>query len=242
MQKQEYAVMYTVEDAHWWFAARRLFLEEILGRPTKKKLTIIDIGAGTGGTTNWLKRYGKVVGIEPSAVGRTFAKKRGVMLQAGTAHKTGLPAGSADLVTILDVLYHREVLEKRAIVEAYRVLAPGGFLLITDCALPFLAGPHDRAVFGKRRYMLSDMTSLVLEGGFGITRATYTFFLVFPATLIRRILYKKNRTTHSDVFMPPQFVNRFFLWLCRIEAQLLRWCRLPWGSSVLVYAQKPYRA
>jgi SAM-dependent methyltransferase len=238
MNIEEYVAMAAVEDMHWWFAARKLFIRAFLKDHLQKKLRIVDIGAGTGGTTAWLKKYGTVVGVEPSPHARELAKKRGIILRPGTAEQTRLPARTFDLVTILDVLYHKDVEETKALKEANRLLREGGFLLVTDCALPFLTGPHDRAVFGKRRYMLSEIISLVEDAGFAVRAATYTFFLVFPFTLIHRLLRKHERTGRSDVFMPPKAINAFFFLLSRIEAALIPYIQLPWGSSLLVYAQK----
>lgn len=53
METQEYQQMYKLENHHWWFLAKRNFISAVF--PKKKNLAILDIGAGTGGTTKFLK-------------------------------------------------------------------------------------------------------------------------------------------------------------------------------------------
>lgn len=243
MEENEYKVMFEVENTHWWFVTRRCFIEAFLGTPRKKRLRIADVGAGTGGTTKWLSKYGTVAGVEPSAVGRRLARKRGVSLQKGTALRTGLRAGSFDLVTILDVLYHKNISDDvAALKEAYRILRPGGTLLVTDCAFAWLAGRHHRFVHGKRRYTRSKLTGKIQQAGFRITRASYTFFLTFPLIAASRLLERmvSSNTATSSVSMVPFIANLLLRTVGNVEARLLRSLSFPLGSSVIVAATKPY--
>lgn len=242
MEENEYKVMFEVEDTHWWFVTRRRFLEAFLGIPRKKRLRIADIGAGTGGTTKWLAKYGTVAGVEPSALGRTLAKKRGVGLKKGTALRTGLKARSYDLVTILDVLYHKNISDDGdALKEAYRILRPGGTLLVTDCAFFWLAGRHHVLAHGKRRYTRPELTGKIQQAGFLVKRASYIFFLTFPLIATSRFLERILSPRGPISFFPlrPFLFNAFLTRAGTVEAWLLRYISFPLGSSVIVAATKP---
>ncbi len=241
MKEPEYRAMFDVEESHWWFVARRLFLSALLRNIPRTKHIIVDIGAGTGGMIRFLKQYGTVIGIEPNDTGRTLAKKRGIILRSANAHHTKLSSKSVDIVCFFDVLYHRGIDDARALAEAHRILRPGGLLIITDCAIPFLEGPHDRAVEGRERYVLSSLVHKIRHSGFTVERQTYMYFLLFPIILIKRLVDRwavRDDLAHSDVMPVSQWIQTITKMVNSIESVGLRWLSYPWGSSLCVLAQK----
>ncbi len=245
MRDDEYQLMFSVEPSHWWFLSRRLFVNSVLTRllpsATSQPLALADIGAGTGGMAAFLSRYGNVTGIEPNAHARKLASERAIFLRSGSAEHSTLASESMDVVCLFDVLYHRGVNEQQALAEAYRIVKPGGLLVVTDCALPWLAGPHDEAMAGRERYVRSQLAAKFIKAGFAIRSSSYTFFLVFPLVAIKRLhdRWRPRGVDHSDVSAVHPIVNAALLALGRAEAWLLARMRLPWGSSLLVVAQKP---
>lgn len=242
MKEPEYRAMFDAEDSHWWFVARRLFLSKVLRDLPQTRKKIADIGAGTGGMIGFLKQYGDVIGIEPNATGRAFAKRRGIVLRSGDAEHTNLTRESVDMVCFFDVLYHRGIQDIKALAEAKRILRPGGLLVITDCAMPFLEGPHDRAVEGRERYTLSGFVRTIRRAGFRIEKQTYMYFLLFPVVLIKRLVdrfFTHDSEAHSDVTPVPSWIHRIASAINSIEAEGLRWFSYPWGSSLCIIARKP---
>ncbi len=235
--------MFEVEDVHWWFVSRRNFIAQAFDRMgvfTKSTSVIADIGAGTGGMIAFLQRYGAVIGVEPSIVGRSLAKSRGVTLRNGNAEKTGLRTASCDVVCLFDVLYHKGVDNDMALREAYRVVKKGGHVVITDCAMPFLYGPNDHAVGGRERYTISMLEARVKKAGFSIRFSSYLFFLLFPIFVAKRLsgkLVVRNRE-RSDVRMVHSLINVVLIYVCIVEAFILRFVRFPWGSSLILIGQK----
>lgn len=251
MEEPEYRAMYDVEKTHWWFVSRRIFIDTLLrvsgcitflsGVARVRKIRIADIGAGTGGMIPYLERYGAVTGIEPSVCGRKLAKKRGIILKKGFAEHTGLPAKSMDMVCFFDVLYHKGIHDSSAVSEAKRLLRPGGWLVISDCAFSWLTGPHDRAVQARERYTLAQMTRIVQSQGFVIQKKTYAYFLLLPFVTFKRMIDRLSTAStnpHSDVVKVHWLINTVLLWLCRLEALGLPFGSYPFGSSVLLVAQK----
>ena len=247
MDISEYANLYAFEQNHWWFVARRQFIESIFTRfaiDKGGKRAIVDIGAGTGGMIAFLNQYGKVVGIEPSIIGRNFAKKRGIPLRKGSASNTGLHSNSFDMVCFLDVLYHQNINESEALAEAFRLLKPNGYLIISDCAFAFLYSPHDVAFQAARRYTRNQIESLITQAGFTQRYSTYTFFLIFPLFMAWRLLraitahLNPHKNVTSDVQDVSAMLNTIMIMICKIESLGYRYVSYPWGSSVVAIAQK----
>jgi len=247
MELSEYSQMYTVEQHHWWFSARRMFFARIFRRVAidiGTKRTIVDIGAGTGGMVSFLSQYGNVTGIEPNSLGRMLAKKRGIVLQKGSASDTGIKPNSCDIVSFFDVLYHQNINEVKSLAEAFRLLKPNGYLVVNDCAFAFLNSPHDRMVQGARRYTRSQLCTLIERAGFRVQYSTYSFFLLFPLFVAWRLFCAILSRLHvlttdaSDVGEVHPLFNRILIKLCWLESFGYQYGSYPWGSSVMVIAQK----
>lgn len=181
------------EDRHFWFCGRQAFVGAVLDRLGQGDVSILDVGCGTGGMTSFLGRWGTVIGVEPSPLARRLCRRRGVRVVAASAEKLPFRANSFDLVTPFDVLYHRNVNEPRALREAYRVLKPGGMLVVTDCAIPWLWSKHDEAMCAKRRYWRRELTALVAAAGFEMYQSSYMFMTTFPLFVLSRLRGKETR-------------------------------------------------
>jgi ubiquinone/menaquinone biosynthesis C-methylase UbiE len=103
---------------------------------------VLDLGCGTGSTTTLIKQTfpgAAVTGLDLSpymlAVAADRAKQADLDInwQHGTAEATQFEAGSFDLVTA-SLLFHETppAITQAILAEAYRLLAPGGTLLILD--------------------------------------------------------------------------------------------------------------
>jgi len=104
---------------------------------------VIDLGTGSGlSLLLWAGRARSVTGVEPSGPMREIARRRAGTLAGrdaftvveGTAEDTGLPAGSADIVTASQAMHWFDA--ARALPEIARLLRPGGVLAAYDCDWP----------------------------------------------------------------------------------------------------------
>ncbi|HBP51305.1 MAG: Methyltransferase type 11 [Candidatus Shapirobacteria bacterium GW2011_GWE1_38_10] len=240
MKKCEYVKMHLLEDSHFWFVGKRFFIKTYLDKITSKISTILDIGSGTGGTTKLLEKYGKVIGIEKNSFAQSLSKKRGLEVVKGKAEKLPFKKNSFDLVTILDVLYHRDIKNiNKVIKETSRVLKPKGFILITDSAFSFLQGNHSSFVYEKRRFTVSELKKILYKNGFITTNDSYVYFSIFPFVFLKRtiidLFFKSNK---SDVSAFPKIVNLLLISILRLESLLLNYVKLPIGSSLIILGQK----
>ena len=122
--------------------------------PDRSYARILDLGCGSGRSTEPFKaRFpnADVWGIDPSAPLLTAAHKRAAQKgltinhRQGVAEDTHFPDGHFDLVTAT-ILFH-EVPDDAAfhiLEEAWRILAPGGLLVIGDLLPYAVVTPYER--------------------------------------------------------------------------------------------------
>src|SRR4051812_43029628 len=151
MEAEQYDLMFRQEDRHWWYLGMRRIAATLLERyfhPDNVAPNILDAGCGSGGTTSWLGRWGRVYGIDLEPHALELAQQRGLRrLARASVQKIPFVDQSFDLITSFDVLYHLNVEDDMdALRELFRVTRPGGQLLIRVPAHNWLRGAHDRAV------------------------------------------------------------------------------------------------
>lgn len=237
MDSKEYRLMYDLEDRHWWFLAKRLFVQAAIPKFTKK-ISILDIGSGTGGMTKFLSHIGTVQSVEPSSDALPYLKRRGIKPIRTSIDDCSFPPRSFDLICICDVLYHQDIKNDTGVLrKAYSWLKPKGYLCITDCAVPLLRSPHDTVMHARQRYWLSELIDKTKSQHFHIRKASYIYFLTFPLFIIQRTM--NTVIPFETVGEIPYILNHCLFFFCRIESILLRYIRFPIGSSVIVVGQKP---
>jgi tocopherol O-methyltransferase len=102
---------------------------------------VLDAGCGVGGSSIWLatERGATVVGVSISPdqirLGRRFVAERGLQDRVSLFHRdyreTGLAAESFDVVWACESFAHAPD-QRACLAEAYRVLKPGGRLIVRD--------------------------------------------------------------------------------------------------------------
>ena len=245
MDTAEYERMYRLENSHWWFVSRRRLatslIEQWIKPPVRSR--ILDVGCGTGGNLAALQQWGQAGGIDLNRLPLTLAQGRGLTRLAQASALT-LPYANEtfDLVTAFDVLYHQWITnDVQAMGELYRVLQPGGWLLVTDSALPALWSTHDEIYQARQRYTLGDIRTKIIEAGFKPRMCSYIYALVLPLTLLVRLIMRwLPLSSDLDMQPPPVWLNKPLIGLSGLEAWWLQQNRTwPVGSSLICLAQKP---
>ena len=204
-----YRIMREVEDAHWWFdgmeAITRRLLDATAGPGAPPGRTVLDAGCGTGRNVRFLARYGKVTGLDFSAVALDCCRQRGLTrLVRGSANALPFASGAFDLVTSFDVLTSGGVLDAEALPESGRVLRPGGHLLVRVAAYERLrGGRHDDEWNIDHRYERGELSAKLAAAGFEVLRASYANTWLFPVAWIKREMERifPPRAEESDLQM-----------------------------------------
>jgi SAM-dependent methyltransferase len=233
------------ERDHFWFHGFRRFVQPLLARATAgvPAPRILDCGCGTGHNLTMLRQFGRAYGIDITWSGLAYAHDQGERAVA-RASVSGLPfaSGQFDLVTSFDVLYALEdETERKALNEMYRVLRPGGQVLINVAALKILTGNHSVLGGEVRRYSRPELSEHLERTGFEVRRITYTNFLLLPLVLSVRFAQRVagHRESDIEITVPRQPINAVLAAVLTLEAQALKVTNMPAGSSLLALARKP---
>ena len=248
MNPREYEIMFVREDAYWWYRGMRrvtrAFAPGLFTAAAGSRL--LDAGCGTGRNLQDLETAeGHAVGVDISLRALGLARRRGrTPLVCGSIEALPFHSGAFTAVLSRDVLY-MVPREEAAARELARVLEVGGTLVISSPAFRALSGAHDRAVGGLRRHTAGGLERLVKDVGLAVVRTTYAnFFLAGPIWILRKVTQAMARgrpreEVSSDFGLAPGPFEEIFFFLLSLEARIVRRGRLPFGTTVLVLAEKP---
>ena len=245
MQQHTYAIMYRVEGSHWWFAGRRRILQSFMrdlapqSRQPVSAVRILDVGCGTGANLELLAQFGEAEGVDGSDAALEYCRARGLTrVQKGLAEALPYAEGEFDLVTALDVLEHLDN-DVAGLREMWRVLRPGGRVLLFVPAFMWLWGIQDDISRHRIRYRRKQIAERITRAGFAVERATYaniTFFL--PILAGRALMKLTGLRPASENNINVSALNGVFGQLLGAERFWLKRLNLPFGVSVICVARK----
>lgn len=244
MEAELYQRMDAIEGAHWWFRGRRRILEAMIRKRLQPKgsLDILEAGAGTGGNISMLQSFGTVAAFEPDAGARELANRKGYAVEEGFLPGPLPFTGECfDLILLADVLEHVEA-DLEALVALRQCLRPGGSLLLTVPAFPFLWSAHDERHQHFRRYRRQPLLGRLEAAGFAVPWISYYNCWLFPPIAAVRALHRLCKRRESDEeSLPAPPLNRFLEGLFASERGVLASHRLPFGVSLIAHARLPLR-
>jgi SAM-dependent methyltransferase len=244
MERAAYDRMAEIDQDHWWFVARRKIVTALIAkhRPKPGPLRILEVGCGTGSNIAMLQGFGTVDAVEPDDDARAYAERRsGLAIKGGyLPHGVALPDAHYDLIVLLDVLEH--IPEDLPALEALRQkLAPGGRMIVTVPAMPWLWSAHDAAHHHQRRYTARTLTSVFARAGFRLRHRTYFNSLLFPLIVAARGIGKLTGREGGDDAMPPALINKLLQGLFAAERYWVAGRSLPFGVSLAAVAEPTTR-
>ena len=239
MDRVVYDRMAAHDSTHWWYRARRDILADYLTQfgELPERARILEIGCGTGHNLPMLAQFGSVEAIEIDPAAREIASAR-LGKAVGAAPLPVLPGverGAYDLVAVLDVVEHIE--DDVAALKAMRErLAPGGKILITVPAHPWMWSAHDVVNHHHRRYTKSMLRETIAAAGLKPVKLGYFNSLLFPLAAGARLLGKWTGREDSDDSPPPPMINALFERIFRLERHMVGRVPMMPGVSLVTLA------
>ncbi len=245
MHTDEYLKLAEVEDRMWYFRSLHAHVARLLATAgVARNAAVLDAGCGTGGMILRLRAQQpawKFSGIDFMPLACELTRKRcGADVEIREASVTALPFGDAsfDAVVSADVIC-QVVAADVAVKEFFRVLRPGGVVVINVPAYMWMWSYHDDSCETKHRYTRPEIEALLRGAGFEARGTTHWNALPFPLVWAKRKLFRSAKDT-SDVKQYPAVIEAGFGAMMAVEhAWLRRGGRWAWGTSVLAVARKP---
>ncbi len=221
-----------------WFKAKNELIAVLLKKlKTKKKLKILNLGAGTGDDLPILSGFGDiyVIDTDHNAL-KLISDKFIAEKKISDACDIDYPQGFFDLVVAFDVLEHIKD-DGLAISEINRVLKPEGFFIFTVPAFNFLFSSHDRNLNHHRRYNKKTISNLLSD--LKCKELGYWVFTLFVPIALQRMMKDNEFSQASDFVKLPTSVNNLFYNILKIENWIIKHeIPLPVGLTIYGIYQK----
>jgi ubiquinone/menaquinone biosynthesis C-methylase UbiE len=247
MKRNEYEIMYRLENHYWWFIGKTYLIDECIlridgGLSTKDRL--LDVGCGTGRILELLGSYDShAFGVDLSLDALAFSRVRVPqhLVCADMNKRLPFKDDTFRLITCLDVLEHMDG-DEWLLSEIERVCKPGGQVIVTVPACKLLWSFHDLALHHRKRYVKKEILNMLQKDTLTINKISYfNTVLFFPILVVRKLsdLFKKNQNSRSDFSIPvPNLLNKALTLLYKVEIFFLRFFNFPFGVSLLCIFQK----
>jgi SAM-dependent methyltransferase len=242
MERAVFDRMAELDQDHWWFLARRRILATLIERIVKppRGARILEVGCGTGHNLEMFGRFGLVEATELDECARALASKRlgREVKEAKLPDLSMFQRNAYDLVALLDVLEHVPD-DLNSLRSIQRRLRPGGALLLTVPANPWMWSAHDAAHHHFRRYTRKQLEELFARSGFEVQLLSYFNSLLFPLVAAARIAGKILRKESADDTLPSAPVNAILEKVFGLEARMIGRMPMPFGVSLVAVVRRP---
>ena len=245
MDRAVFDRMAELDRTHWWFTARRRILSAVIRRVVRPPAAarILELGCGTGPNLDMLGAFGAVEASELDDHARMLATERlgRAIEQAALPDLARFPADSYDMIALLDVLEH-VVDDKRSLAAILTRLKPGGALLLTVPANPWMWSAHDVAHHHHRRYRKRKIATLARAAGYEVDLLSPFNTMLFPLIAAVRVVNKVRSHDSADDALPSKPVNAALDRLFGAEAGLIGRLPFPFGVSLVAVLRRPAAA
>lgn len=196
------------------------------------KGTVIEAGAGIGGTTQLLNDGSATswILLEPDTkMAAHLEMKLGYLQLPGNCKvingtMTQLTGITADTIIYIDVLEHIEQ-DQIELENAAALIKPGGHIIVLSPAFPSLFSPFDKAIGHYRRYTKASLKRIV-PASLEQVQLRYLDSLGYFMSKTNRLVLRQKYPTQAQVSM----WDRYFIPLTRITDRIVNYS---FGRSIL---------
>ena len=206
------------------------YLFSLITKNVPSYAKVLDFGAGRGDFAFKVQGGSRpVLCVEPDPFLSTQLQARGLNTIDSLAH---VEDNSIDFIYSFNVLEHIKD-HQATLAEMYRVLKPGGQLLLYVPAFQCLYSAMDAKVGHHRRYTQVTLRPLLLEQGFTITQSRYADAGGFFASLVYKWIGNKSGDINTSSV---RFYDRYLFGLSRKMDKL--GCQHCFGKNLMMLSQK----
>ncbi len=227
----------------FWYAKTRNELVRVLIKKYHPKFKdALDCGCGTGFNYPSFRDARRVVSLDISAYALKICKKKGIPnLVKGDAQNLPFKDRTFDVVSAIELIEHLDD-DNAALREFWRVLRPGGIVVLTTPAFKWLWSDDDVLAHHKRRYVRRELIRKMRAAGFDIAFMSYRYFFLFLPTALffsaknfwRKLFKGKPRNSLED---SPN--NAALASIMHVENALLsRGAKFPFGVGFVCVLRK----
>ena len=156
------------------------------------------------------------------------------------------PDDVLDAIVLLNVLEHIDR-DDLAVSHCFRMLRPGGILVVEVPAGPELYDNYDRELMHFRRYNRRGLSKLLTGAGFQVEESSHIGCLLYPPFWLSKKRNQMGRTeTKSDSSRVREAIQSSSRWarlghgIMRVEQFLSRHIDLPIGIRCTAVCRKPF--
>lgn len=246
--REAFKFLFRVEPRHFWFIGRNYILNNFVRQFYQSTVgkSFLEVGCGTGFVLAAMEKLGfTVTGIDMHLGALRHASKRtnASLIHTDLEHYKNYK--QFDVVGVFDVVEHVKN-DTRFIRQCRKLLIEQGTLLLTVPAGMELWSDFDILSGHKRRYTKTSLLRLLESNGFKVTFISYFgFFQYLPHIIAKKFLYKEIPRDDNELAPvkhllepPPPVVNTILKWSLIIESKLMSIMSFPFGTSIIVVAQK----
>lgn len=205
---------------------------------------LLELGCGGGQLlAEFSRQYPErsVLGVDLNSLALAYAQEHsirdGTLLQADM-QRLPFEEGTFGAIVALDALDQRSVDPATSLAESWRILRPGGMLLLRVSAHSWLEGEHDEAFNTARRFARQGLVELVRAAGFRVARLSYANALLATPVAALRLSQRWGWTRLSETHYSARWANQIMTGALRIESRILAKANLPVGLSLYLVAYR----
>jgi SAM-dependent methyltransferase len=241
----------TAGDSHFIdLASRRQAVSQVAQYNSEETPVILDIGCSSGFLLTDLKAaFPRAFVMGADIIFGPLLNLANNMPDVPLLHfdltRCPLPDNSLDVALILNVLEHIDD-DALAVHQLYRILKPGGIVIIEVPAGPELFDIYDELLMHYRRYTLPGLRQIFLDSKFKILRQSHLGFFLYPGFFLIKQFHRKKRSDISEEEIPllvSQNINQtgdnpLFHALMNFELAIGKAISYPFGIRCLLTVQK----
>jgi 2-polyprenyl-3-methyl-5-hydroxy-6-metoxy-1,4-benzoquinol methylase len=235
-------VLAEAEKGHFWFQNRCEKICQIFNHYVRKTDRVLEIGMGTGFVAEKLKELGYAVEVSDIySKGLQYAKKRGLERLYQFDLFNPPFEEEFDVICLFDVLEHLSE-DQRALECLKKMLRPGGLIILTVPAHPWLWSRDDVIAGHHQRFTKASLKKKFLSSGLSPRHLRYFFSAILPLLFLRTWIKKDSKLPlgkgdRLEIKMHP-LLNKALHLATKSEFYLDRLLPNIAGGSLIAIAQK----